>query len=123
MVMLDTSIFIEYLRASNKTRTALYKLADTPLSLSSVTYYELLMGATNDLKKRDVYLLTQQLTILPFNDAVAEKASEIFHALKQENKLIEFRDIFIAATAITHKTPLKTLNVKHFKRIKELILV
>ncbi|WP_229600116.1 type II toxin-antitoxin system VapC family toxin [Runella sp. SP2] len=80
--MLDTSIFIEYLRASNKTRTALYKLADTPLSLSSVTYYELLMGATNELKKRDVYLLTQQLTILPFNDAVAEKASEIFHALK-----------------------------------------
>lgn len=48
MVMLDTSIFIEYLRASNKTRTALYKLADTPLSLSSVTYYELLMGATNE---------------------------------------------------------------------------
>ncbi len=122
--MLDTSIFIEYLRASNKSRTILYKLADTPgLSLSSVTYYELLMGATNEQKKKDVNLLTQHLTILPFNDIVAEKASGIYHALKQENKLIEFRDIFIAATAIAYKTPLKTLNVKHFKRIKELILV
>ena len=53
---------------------------------------------------------------------VAEKASEIFHALKQQNKLIEFRDIFIAAAAIVYQMPLKTLNIKHFQRVEGLTL-
>ncbi len=124
MVILDTTIFIEYLRATNKSKTTLYSLVDTtPLVLSAVTYYELLMGANSEAKKNDVNSLTDKMVILPFDDAISEKAAEIFHDLKKQNKLIEFRDIFIAATAISAQLPLKTLNKKHFERIEGLILL
>ena len=124
MVILDTTIFIEFLRASNKSKTTLYALIDTsPLSLSAVTFYELLMGANSDSKKNDVRLLTDRMAILPFSDVVSAKAADIFHELKKQNKLIEFRDIFIAATAISTQLPLKTLNRKHFERVDGLILL
>lgn len=80
------------------------------------------MGATNELKKRDIQLLIEDLNILPFDQDVAFKASEIYHNLKKDNLLIEFRDIFIAATCIVHDLELKTFNKNHFKRIKELTL-
>jgi tRNA(fMet)-specific endonuclease VapC len=123
MVILDTTIFIEYLRAKDKTKTILFNLTDSILYLSAVTYYELLMGATTESKKNDVITLTQELIILPFTDEISEKAAEIFHSLKKQNKLIEFRDIFIAATAISNQIPLKTLNRKHFERVQGLILL
>jgi tRNA(fMet)-specific endonuclease VapC len=37
--------------------------------------------------------------------------------------MIEFRDIFIAATAIVNEMPVKTLNLKHFQRITEVGIV
>ena len=54
---------------------------------------------------------------------VAEIASSIAKKLKAENKIIEFRDIFIAATAIANNMPLTTLNIKHFNRIDDLELI
>lgn len=46
-IVIDTNIFIDFLRAKNKTTTALYKIADNlNICISSVTLYELLMGAT-----------------------------------------------------------------------------
>ncbi|MFC4873607.1 type II toxin-antitoxin system VapC family toxin [Negadavirga shengliensis] len=117
----DTSIFIEHLRARKKTSTLLYKYFDqTQLFLSAVTMYELLMGATTDEKKNDVKIITEDLIVLPFSAEVASEAAKIYHDLKKRNKLIEFRDIFIAATSLANDLPLLTLNEKHFKRIKGL---
>jgi len=57
-------------------------------------------------------------------DAVAaEKAAEIYRDLKTQNKGIEFRDLFIAATALRNDCQLVTLNRKHFSRIDILSLV
>jgi predicted nucleic acid-binding protein len=65
-------------------------------------------------------LLTDDTIILPFDDEVSIKASEIYHELKKRNELIEFRDIFIAATCLVHKLSIMTSNKKHFERIKGL---
>lgn len=48
--------------------------------------------------------------------------SVVIDHFRKKNKIIEFRDIFIAATAITNDMPLSTLNVKHFERIDDLEL-
>ncbi len=61
--------------------------------------------------------------ILDFDSHQAQKAAEIFRALKRQNKLIEFRDIFIAASALSTNFPLATLNHKHFKRVEGLTLI
>lgn len=117
-MVIDTSVFIDFLRKKDKKNTILYSISEViPLAISSVTLYELLMGATDNKKLHDIQLLTEDLLILPFDDRVAIKSSEIYHKLRKENKMIEFRDIFIAATCLVYKMPLKTLNLKHFERI------
>lgn len=95
---------------------------DTELYISVVTLYELLMGATDEAKKRDVELLTEPLIILPFTKSVAEMSAEVYHDLRQRNRMIEFRDIFIGATALAHDLPVLTKNTKHFERIEGLSL-
>ncbi len=120
-MVVDTSIFIEYLRAKDKKKSALFAIPDsTQLFISSVTMYELLMGATDENKQKDIKLLTEDLPVLPFDESVSKKAAEIYHQLRHENNMIDFRDIFIAATCLVFELPLKTLNKKHFERIKQL---
>jgi tRNA(fMet)-specific endonuclease VapC len=120
-MVIDTSIFIEHLRAKNKKKSKLFAIPDSSqLYISSVTMYELLMGATDDNKQKDIKILTEDLPVLPFDESVSRKAAEIYHQLRLENNMIEFRDIFIAATCLVFKLPLITLNKKHFQRINGL---
>lgn len=120
-MVIDTNIFIDHLRAKNKLTTQLARLSDdTELFISAVSLYELHMGATTPEKENDIRLITEDLSVLPFNDLIAAEAAKIYHELKSGNKLIEFRDIFIAATCVIHKLPLVNLNKQHFTRIKGL---
>lgn len=117
-MVIDTGIFIEHLRARDKQATSLYKISDnSDLFISSVSLYELYMGATTKEKEKDVQSITEDLSVLPFTDTVAQKAAQIYHQLRLNNQMIEFRDIFIAATCIVNELPIVTLNKKHFKRV------
>jgi len=80
------------------------------------------MGATDESKQKDIRLLTDDIPVLPFDEGVAKKAGEIYHQLRLDNKMIEFRDIFLAATRLVFELPLKTLNTKHFVRIHGLTI-
>lgn len=123
-MVVDTGIFIAHLRAKEKTKTVLYGVFEREdLYLSPVTLYELMAGATTQTKKEDIFLITSNFQILDFNKSVAYRAAEIYQNLKKENLLIEFRDIFIAATCMEFDLPVLTLNEKHFRRIKGLRLV
>jgi tRNA(fMet)-specific endonuclease VapC len=91
-ILIETSVIIDHFRKKNKQRSLLYELS----------------------KENKLFL--------SFNSNVADVASDIAKKLKAKNKIIEFRDIFIAATAIANDIPLSTLNVKHFERIDDLEL-
>jgi tRNA(fMet)-specific endonuclease VapC len=123
-MVVDTSIFIEFLRAKDKTKTALFQIPDNEqIYISSVTLYELMIGACTPLKITDIKILTEDIPVLPFNEEVANQAAEIYHQLRLKNKMIEFRDIFIAATCIVNDLPVRTLNKKHFDRITGLRVI
>jgi tRNA(fMet)-specific endonuclease VapC len=123
-MVIDTGLFIEHIRAKNKLNTTLYLLPESSeLFISAVSLYELYMGAATPDKENDIRTITEDLQVLPLNNFVAIKAARLYHSLKQQNKLIEFRDIFIAATCIVNDMPLATLNKKHFQRINELELI
>ena len=123
-MVIDTSIFIEFLRKKDKTDTLLYSISEgSPLTISVITLYELLMGATNTIKKHDIKILTDDLVILDFDKEIASYAAKIYHQLRRSNKMIEFRDIFIAATCLAYDMPILTLNKKHFERISNLKFV
>jgi len=120
-MVVDTGIFIEYLRAKDKSKTILQNLSEkVELYISSVTLYELYMGATSPQKWVDVKTLTEDIPVLPFTKTISEKAAIIYQELRKEGKIIEFRDIFIGATAMVHDLPVLTRNKKHFIRIKGL---
>lgn len=54
-MVIDTSIFIEYLRSKDRGQTILANLpVDSVLYVSSVTVFELYSGATDIRKRQDV---------------------------------------------------------------------
>ena len=120
-VLIDTSIFIEYFRKENKTKTKLHFLAKENyiLTTSSICYFEYMSGSKNrDFDK----LLFENIEVISFDKNQAYISSTIFKELKSKNSLIEFRDILISSCAISLNIPLATLNKKHFERIKDLNL-
>jgi len=123
-MVVDTSVFIEHLRAKNKTQTTLVQLAQyDALSASVLTRFELLCGATSAEKERDVTAILANVHELGLDADVVAKATEIYIALKRRNQLIGPVDILIAATALVHNLPVKTLNTDYFTRVDGLILL
>jgi tRNA(fMet)-specific endonuclease VapC len=85
-MVVDTSIFIDYLRAKGKAETTLRKLPDdAKIYVSPVTLYGLYMGATNAQKWKDVKILTEDIPLLPFSKEVAEKSAFLYQELKKKN--------------------------------------
>jgi tRNA(fMet)-specific endonuclease VapC len=120
-LLIDTSIIIDHLRKKNKKNSQLYNIVGNyTLFISAITVFEIYAGAINDLKKQEISNVLEYVNILPFTKAAALKSGEIYLSLRKENQVIETKDLFIAATALSHDLPLMTLNLKHFERVKEL---
>jgi predicted nucleic acid-binding protein len=120
-LLIDTSIIIDHLRKKNKKNSQLYNIVGKhTLFISAITVFELYSGAINEQKKQDISNVLEYVKILPFTKVTAQKSGEIYLSLRKENQVIETKDLFIAATALSHDFALMTLNLKHFKRVKEL---
>jgi len=66
-MVVDTGIFIDFLRSKDKTKTILQRLpGNIDLYVSSITLYELYMGATSPQKWVDVKTLTEDIPVLNF---------------------------------------------------------
>jgi predicted nucleic acid-binding protein len=123
-MVIDTSIFIAYLRSKDRTNTALAKLpTETVLYVSSITAFELYSGATDIKKRQDIDTLLQGVFILPLNTDIAKNAGFIYQDLRRRGNMIEVTDILIAATALENDLPIKTLNTSHFQRIPGLVML
>jgi predicted nucleic acid-binding protein len=122
-MVIDTNIFIKHLRAGDKSKSILSRLTKREqIFTTSVTLYELLIGATNAEKMEDVYKLVSGIPVLALDEESSKIAADIYLKLKSQNQIIEFRDIFIAAMCIKNGQSIKTLNKKHFDRIEGLIV-
>ncbi len=110
-VLIDTSILIEYLRSQNRKVSTFVKLfKDNDLCISSISIFELYNGATNESKKQDIEIICCELENIDFDINTAKTASEIYRNLRSKNKIIEFRDILISATAIQYNLPIARLT-------------
>ena len=124
IVLVDTSILIDYYRKTDKNNSAWIALVRHGYSfaVSAITKYEIYSGATaNQLTFWDTVL--QAITVIPLDETTVDTAITINNALKRKRKQIHLADLFIAATAVAHNLPLATLNRKHFERIDILNLV
>ena len=123
-ILTDTSVIIDFLRKKNKRTSVLWRIRENNVCfMSSVTLFELQCGAKTEKHSEDIGKLRKWIRTIAFDNEIAEISSIIYQRLKWEHKLIEFRDIFIAATAIAENLCVATLNTKHFERIKDIDLL
>lgn len=123
-ILVDTSLLIDFFRKRDKSKAALFRLADRGrLCLSVVSAFEVKAGITSERQQRDFDLLTQNMDVLALDAACADVAAGVYQDLKARNALIGLADLLIAATALRHELPVATLNTKHFGRINTLSLV
>lgn len=124
LILVDTSILIDFYRKTNKENSVWIHLVrqDYSFAISSVTKYELYAGASaNQLNYWNEVLA--YIEVLSFNERCVDTAVKINAALKRKRKQIALADLFIGSTAVTHQLSIATLNTKHFERIEGLILI
>ena len=124
IILVDTSILIDYYRKTDKEKSAWITLVrqEYSFAISAITKYEIYSGVTpNQLTFWDNVL--QAITIIPFDEMTVDTAVIINSALKKKRKQLDLADLFIAATAVAHGLPFATLNTKHFERIDTLNIV
>ena len=115
-ICIDTDIIIAILKKDPQALQFIKRMTEKELYITTITVFELLLRSTHlDIVKEFI----ETLNILPFDTSASVKASEIYKELKEKGNLIDMRDIFIAATAITNHCTLATNNIKDFVRIKE----
>ncbi len=118
---IDTSAAIVLINKKNMPAGLIdFYEGDIPCVISAVTMFELLMRKTNIVPVERFLFRVQ---VLPFNDKAARKASQIQKELVNKGKIVDYRDIFIAATAIENGCDLITLNRKDFENIEGLKVV
>jgi tRNA(fMet)-specific endonuclease VapC len=122
-VLADTSVIIDFLRKEDKKKSVLWRIRERyECAMSSITFFELQCGVKTERHVEDIDKLCKWIRIIPFDNEIADISSIIYQDLKRKNVLIEFRDIFIAATAIAENLCVATLNRKHFERIIDITL-
>lgn len=121
MILVDTSILIDYFRKQNKEKTILYQLfsENEDLAISVITKYELMLGSN---AQQDLFwiALLQKVNVISLDESIIDETVKIKKELKAKNQEIGLADMLIAATAKFHQLKLATLNVNHFKRVNQL---
>jgi len=123
-ILIDTDIVIDYLRSKNKSSTVLVQMIDQyTLLLSSITEFELFLGARTEQHVEDLKILFDEIEVLPFDFGCGRIASDIWKDIQNKHQHAEIKDIFIASIAIRNNIRFCTFNKKHFNAIKDVRLL
>lgn len=122
-ILIDTDIVIEYLRSKDKSSTVLIKLVqDHDLFLSSISEFELYLGANTARHQTDLEMIFTSVTVIPFDFGCGKIAADIWKDIRSRHQHLDIKDIFIASIAIHNRVWLHTFNKKHFQGIENLRL-
>jgi len=123
---LETDVVIDHLRGMKPLNPDLFQ---GDVYISVITYGELLAGAYKSKQpKRNMKLINSFLTefriqILPINEKVVEKWSQLKSVLELKGSRLDDIDLLIAASAMVNDLRLVSNNKKHFQRISDLKLI
>ncbi len=124
--IVDTDILIYFFKNNKNVVERFSKINAEDIFITIINYTELLFGAYNsvrveqNLKKFKSFL--EDINILDFDKAAAEKFAQLKTKLKQEGNLIEDLDLMIASICLVNNFVLVTNNTKHFGRIEGLVV-
>jgi len=123
--ILDTNILTAFLKDNLKVVNKVSGYLDEygKLTISVITYYEILRGLKEIARKKKLelfYEMAEKTEIIILTVGIMDKASDIYLELKKKGELIEDADILVAASAMVNDLVLITDNEKHFCRIEGL---
>jgi len=116
--LLDTSIFIDYLRGTETSKAWLSNFSTGELAYSVVTAAELLAGCRN---RREQDLVEKELALYPMihiSGAISHAALEWYRRFHLSHG-VGFLDCLIAASAHHYGLTICTLNDKHFRPLPD----
>jgi len=127
LLLVDTSVIIDFLRSRKKDQTLFFELfveKKHQLALSVVVISELWAGQSLNQPsvRRKLQNLINQSTVLKNNLETAKLTGQIIRQLNQKGQTISYQDAAIAACAKYYQLPLVTLNLKDFKKIQNLLI-
>ena len=119
--LIDTDRSIRYLKGVFEARTLLARLRPDGLTISAMTYAEVLegvlFGRQRDYAQSQWNLFLAGVTVLALDEPIASRFASIRGGLRAAGNIIPDADIWIAATAIEHDLTLVTGNRRHFDRV------
>jgi predicted nucleic acid-binding protein len=116
--LLDTSVIIGHLRGNlpDAERWVLRAHNDIPICISSVTEFELLVGAKTLENKRQYKIITARFRCYPLIKSIARRAAELVQPyVKSKTHHHATPDAMIGATAEYYHCDLVTANPKDFR--------
>jgi tRNA(fMet)-specific endonuclease VapC len=118
--LLDSNICIHFFRGKFDIIERLNDAGLNNCAISEITLAELVFGAENSENPAKnhgvVEQFINQLTILPFFDAIRIYAKEKTR-LRKEGKMISDFDLLIGCTAVEKELIMVTENIREFERI------
>jgi predicted nucleic acid-binding protein len=116
MYMLDTNVVITLLQGEEQVKEFLVSLDVPSFALSSVSHFEVLVGAQKeDLTQEAVEEYLQYFTIVPIDQIVSSCAARLAEKIGRHRMM--HKDLLIAATSIVHEYTLLTYD-QGFKKMK-----
>ena len=119
--LIDTDIIIFALRGDKTVLAKFEENKNIPISISMITYAELVFGAKRSQNERTNMLKVNRIReIYPVEESnigIMELFADIKTKMYAQAIRIEDMDLFIAATAIYNDLTLVTNNTKHFENI------
>jgi predicted nucleic acid-binding protein len=111
-LVLDTTVVIDLLRGHGA-GVALLEPEREPLMISAITTHEVYAGMRPGEEAMTGSMLSSFVTI-PFGATDADLTSTWWRDYRSQGLTIDFRDLAIAAAAVSRDLPLATGNVKDF---------
>ena len=106
MILVDTSVLIDYLKGNYTPKALLLDKIltnDIDFCISSLTYHELLQGSKNEKEFELIkeYFSTQNILTMPTDNNFFEQSAGIYFTLRRHGKTVRSTvDVIIAAQAI-----------------------
>ena len=122
--LIDTNIIIYRLKNLGNVNANFLKNKDKHMSLSVVSYGELVFGARKskavEKNMETVNVIKSIFPLIEITSEIMNIFGEIKAYTQKIGKTIDDMDLLIAATAITNNFTLVTHNTKHFENIPNL---
>ena len=124
--LIDTDFVADWLNNRPEAVSLLPTLQPEGLAISLITYGEVYDGIYygRDPRAAEQAFLRflRGVTVLPLTRTIMKRFARIRGQLRRQGLTVQDPDLLIAATALTHDMTLVTRNLRHFRRVPDLLI-